>query len=131
MAQTPQTFKDLDSWIRHRLRAIQLKHWRRGSTVYSRLRSLGVNHEVAADCYPEPVVLASGMLEENALGGNPGLDFLRQDTSSVNNDGPRLASDLRQLTESAEDHDGHISDCREDTLRGVVRIGYQVEMNKL
>ena len=47
LAQTPRTFKDLDSWIRHRLRAIQLKHWRRGSTVYSRLRSLGVDHELA------------------------------------------------------------------------------------
>ena len=30
LAQTPQIFKNLDSWMRHRLRAIQLKHWRRG-----------------------------------------------------------------------------------------------------
>lgn len=48
LAQTPQTFKDLDSWTRHRLRAIQLKHWRTGTTVYSRLRSLGATHELAA-----------------------------------------------------------------------------------
>jgi RNA-directed DNA polymerase len=48
LAQTPQTFKDLDSWTRHRLRAIQLKHWRIGTTVYSRLRALGANHELAA-----------------------------------------------------------------------------------
>lgn len=48
LAQTPKIFKDLDSWVRHRLRAILLKHWRRGSTVYSRLRSLGANHEQAA-----------------------------------------------------------------------------------
>lgn len=47
-AQTPATFRDLDSWIRHRLRAIQLKHWRIGRTVYSRLRSLGATHELAA-----------------------------------------------------------------------------------
>ena len=47
LAQTPQTFKDLDSWTRHRLRAIQLKHWRRGVTVYSRLRALGASHELA------------------------------------------------------------------------------------
>lgn len=47
LAQTPQTFKDLDSWTRHRLRAIQLKHWRRGSTVYSRLRAIGATHELA------------------------------------------------------------------------------------
>ncbi|CNG58443.1 Group II intron%2C maturase-specific domain [Yersinia enterocolitica] len=48
LAQTPQIFKDLDSWIRHRLRAIQLKHWSTGTTVYSRLRSLGATHEQAA-----------------------------------------------------------------------------------
>jgi RNA-directed DNA polymerase len=48
LAQTPQTFKDLDSWMRHRLRAIQLKHWRRGPTIYRGLRSLGATHELAA-----------------------------------------------------------------------------------
>jgi RNA-directed DNA polymerase len=47
LAHTPQTFKDLDSWTRHRLRAIQLKHWRRGSTIYSRLRAIGASHELA------------------------------------------------------------------------------------
>ncbi|ENZ6368306.1 hypothetical protein MP877_23175 [Escherichia coli] len=31
LAQTPKIFKELDSWIRHRLRAIHLKHWRRHS----------------------------------------------------------------------------------------------------
>lgn len=48
LAQTPKIFKDLDSWIRHRLRAIQLKHWRTGTTVYNRLSSLGATHEQAA-----------------------------------------------------------------------------------
>jgi RNA-directed DNA polymerase len=48
LAQTPQTFKNLDSWARHRLRAIQLKHWRVGTTIYSRLRGLGATHELAA-----------------------------------------------------------------------------------
>jgi len=48
LAQTPQIFKNLDSWIRHRLRALQLKRWRTGKTVYSRLRSLGASHELAA-----------------------------------------------------------------------------------
>ena len=37
LAETPTTFKDLNSWIRHRLRAVQLKHWRRGPTIYSGL----------------------------------------------------------------------------------------------
>lgn len=48
LAQTPQTFKDLDSWTRHRLRAIQLKQWGRGKTVYSRLRAMGVSAQLAS-----------------------------------------------------------------------------------
>jgi RNA-directed DNA polymerase len=48
LAQTPSTFKDLDSWMRHRLRAIQLTHWGRGPTIYRRLRSLGATHELAS-----------------------------------------------------------------------------------
>ena len=48
LAQTPQTFKDLDSWLRRRLRAIQLKHWRRAPTIYRGLRRLGATHELAA-----------------------------------------------------------------------------------
>jgi len=48
LAQTPQVFRDLDSWLRHRLRAIQLKHWRRGRTIYRGLRRLGATHELAA-----------------------------------------------------------------------------------
>lgn len=47
LVQTPSTFRDLDSWTRHRLRAIQLKHWKVGTTVYSRLRGLGATHELA------------------------------------------------------------------------------------
>ena len=48
LAQTPQTFKDLESWMRRRLRAIQLKHWRHGPTIYRGLRRLGATHELAA-----------------------------------------------------------------------------------
>jgi RNA-directed DNA polymerase len=48
LVETPTTFKRLDSWIRHRLRAVQLKHWRRGPTVYRSLRSLGASEELAA-----------------------------------------------------------------------------------
>lgn len=47
LAQTPRIFRDLDSWTRHRLRAIQLKHWRVGRTIYSRVRALGATHELA------------------------------------------------------------------------------------
>ncbi len=47
LAQTPTTFQSLDKWIRHRLRAVQLKHWRRGPTVYREVRNLGASHELA------------------------------------------------------------------------------------
>lgn len=40
LAQTPKIWRELDQWIRHRLRAIQLKQWRRGSTIYRALRAL-------------------------------------------------------------------------------------------
>jgi RNA-directed DNA polymerase len=48
LAQTPAVFKNLDSWTRHRLRAIQLIQWRTGTTAYSWLRALGATHELAA-----------------------------------------------------------------------------------
>ena len=48
LAQTPRTFRDLDSWIRHRLRAVQLKHWKRGRTVYREVLKLGASSELAA-----------------------------------------------------------------------------------
>jgi RNA-directed DNA polymerase len=38
----------LDEWIRHRLRAIQLKHWKRGTTMFRELRSLGASRDIAA-----------------------------------------------------------------------------------
>jgi RNA-directed DNA polymerase len=46
-ADTPGIFRDLDEWIRHRLRAIQLKQWKRGTTVYRELRARGLGDEVA------------------------------------------------------------------------------------
>lgn len=48
LAQTPGVFKDLDKWLRHRLRAVQLKQWKRGKTIYRELTALGANSEVAA-----------------------------------------------------------------------------------
>jgi len=43
LAQTPNVFRGLDEWIRHRLRAVQLKHWRRGTTMYRELLALGAS----------------------------------------------------------------------------------------
>lgn len=47
MAQTPGVWSALEEWMRHRLRAIQLKHWRRGTTIYRELRALGASTETA------------------------------------------------------------------------------------
>ena len=48
LAQTPRVFWRLDEWLRHRLRALQLKHWRRGRTMFRELRALGASTDQAA-----------------------------------------------------------------------------------
>lgn len=47
LAQTPGVWRSLDEWLRHRLRAIQLKHWKRGTTMYWELLNLGAAEHVA------------------------------------------------------------------------------------
>lgn len=47
LAQTPKVWRTLDEWLRHRLRAIQLKQWKRGSTIYRELINLGAAESVA------------------------------------------------------------------------------------
>ena len=47
MAQTPKVWRGLDEWLRHRLRAIQLKQWKRARTIYRELKALGASEEVA------------------------------------------------------------------------------------
>jgi RNA-directed DNA polymerase len=47
MAQTPRVWRELDEWLRHRLRALQLKHWKRGATMYRELLLLGARADVA------------------------------------------------------------------------------------
>jgi RNA-directed DNA polymerase len=47
--ETPSVLRDLDHWIRRRLRAIAWKQWKRGRTRYKRLRRLGVGRELAAN----------------------------------------------------------------------------------
>ena len=41
LAQTPRVWRKLDQWMRHRLRAIQLKHWKRGATIHQKLIGMG------------------------------------------------------------------------------------------
>jgi group II intron reverse transcriptase/maturase len=48
LADTPKILATLDQWIRHRLRMLQLKHWKRGSTTFRRLRQLGLSQDEAA-----------------------------------------------------------------------------------
>lgn len=47
LTQTPRIWRELDEWMRHRLRAIHLKQWRRGSTIYRELLKLGAKPKVA------------------------------------------------------------------------------------
>ena len=42
LADTPRIFRSLDEWIRRRLRMVQLKQWKRGTTVYRALSARGV-----------------------------------------------------------------------------------------
>jgi RNA-directed DNA polymerase len=48
LADTPGVWNDLDQWMRHRVRAIQLKQWKRGTTTYRELRKRGASSDVAA-----------------------------------------------------------------------------------
>lgn len=55
LAQAPGVFRALDQWLRHRLRALQLKHWRRGKTMYREMLAMGASetdaHRVAANSH--------------------------------------------------------------------------------
>jgi len=47
LAQTPKVWRKLDKWLRHRLRAIQLKQWRNSQTIYRELIALGATETAA------------------------------------------------------------------------------------
>jgi RNA-directed DNA polymerase len=47
LADTPRIFQNLDRWIARRLRMVQLKQWKRGSTMYRELRRRGVPERVS------------------------------------------------------------------------------------
>jgi len=48
LAETPRVLSDLDEWIRHRLRLVQLKQWKRGPTAFRELRARGLTQHAAA-----------------------------------------------------------------------------------
>lgn len=47
LAETPRAFNALDGWVRRRLRALQLKHWKNGKTIARELRARGVRGNFA------------------------------------------------------------------------------------
>jgi RNA-directed DNA polymerase len=47
LAETPRIFRGLDEWLRRRLRAVQLKQWKRGPTVCGELLARGASGPVA------------------------------------------------------------------------------------
>jgi RNA-directed DNA polymerase len=47
LAETPGVFADIDGWVRHRLRAVQLKHWKRGKVIYRELIARGMAPDAA------------------------------------------------------------------------------------
>jgi len=47
LSETPGVFRDLDGWLRHRLRALHLKHWKRGTTAFKALLRLGASRDDA------------------------------------------------------------------------------------
>lgn len=47
LVQNPSLWQSLDGWMRHRLRALQLKQWRRGPTIYRKLMAMGAKPELA------------------------------------------------------------------------------------
>lgn len=69
LADTPRIFRELDGWIRHRLRAIQLKQWKRGTTMYRELRARGLSQPAAAQvaCNAKRWWRNSGMAINRAL----------------------------------------------------------------
>ena len=47
LAQTPRVWRELDEWMRHRLRAIQLKQWKKSRTIFRELTARGASSDVA------------------------------------------------------------------------------------
>jgi RNA-directed DNA polymerase len=52
--ETPSVLRNLDSWIRRRLRCFQWKKWKRGKTRFAELRKRGVGKDLAAQTAGSP-----------------------------------------------------------------------------
>ena len=47
LTDTTGVLNELDEWVRHRLRMVQLKQWKRGKTIYREMKRLGAAEDVA------------------------------------------------------------------------------------
>lgn len=74
LAQTPSVWRKLDAWLRHWLRAIQLKQWKRGTTIYREARKLGAPARVAQQA-------ATGHGTGGVSAGNRSMAFSPSPTS--------------------------------------------------
>jgi RNA-directed DNA polymerase len=52
--QTPSLLSALDKWIRHRLRSMIWKQWKRGKQRYAKLCQMGINKALAAKTAGSP-----------------------------------------------------------------------------
>jgi hypothetical protein len=52
--QTPSVLRDLEQWIRRRLRAIAWRQWKQGHTRFAELRRCGVGRDLAAQTAGSP-----------------------------------------------------------------------------
>jgi len=52
--QTPSVLADLDQWLRHRLRSVTWKQWKRGRKRFAELRTRGIGRDLAAQTAGSP-----------------------------------------------------------------------------
>jgi len=52
--ETPSVLRELDQWVRRRLRAIAWKQWKHGSNRFAKLRRCGVGRDLAAQTASSP-----------------------------------------------------------------------------
>jgi RNA-directed DNA polymerase len=100
LADTPTAFAQLEQWLHRRLRALYLKHWKRGTTVFRELRRRGVQYGVAA----RAARLTSQWWR---LADHPSLHFALPVSYFDQLGVPRLLPLAPQLTESP-DADPHV-----------------------
>jgi RNA-directed DNA polymerase len=83
LSQTPRIFRELDKWIRHRLRVYRLKQWKRGRVIFRELLRIGVPTEIARSAAGNQ----NGLWRNSALSLNAALTLRYFDQLGL----PRLA----------------------------------------